>query len=66
MSDTTPIDRLKERYPSTQEHLKAIENAFMKQFNIDEVHRPQVGKAVAAAFSAGHSSMTSDDWCDAW
>lgn len=61
----TPIDKLKQKYGSAEEHLKAIEDAFMAQFALDETHRPQVQKAVRTAFHVGHRTTTTDDWCDA-
>ena len=60
----TPIDQLKPKYNGDRDHLKAIEDALMTQFSIDEVHRPQVQKAVRTAFDVGHRTTTTDDWCD--
>lgn len=61
---STPIDRLKKTYDSYPEHLKAIEDALIEQFKLTEEDRPQVKKAVSAAFDVGHRTTTTDDWCD--
>jgi len=61
----TPIECLKLKCGSANEHLKAIEDALMKQFSIDETQRAQVHQAVHAAFDVGHRTTTTDDWCDA-
>lgn len=60
----TPIDKLKKKYDSDSEHLRAIEDALMEQFNITD--REQVHKAVLAAFYVGHKTTTTDDWVDMW
>lgn len=64
MDKKTPIDSLKKKYLSHSEHLRAVEDALMEQFDISEGHRAQVTKAVRVAFSVGHGTMTTDDWCD--
>lgn len=61
----TPIDKLKKKYGSSDEHLRAITDAVVEQFGL-EADRKQVVKAVAAAFDVGHRTTTTDDWCDAW
>jgi hypothetical protein len=63
---STPIDQLKPKYRGDREHLKAIEDALMAQFSIDETHRAQVQKAVRAAFDVGHRTTTTDDWANMW
>lgn len=63
---STPIDNLKQKYRSAEEHLKAIEDALMKQFAIEDVHRQQVRTAVHEAYRVGHSTTTTDDWCNTW
>lgn len=60
----TPIDKLKDKYDSAGEHLRAIEDALMEQFNITD--REQLHKAVYAAFAVGHKTTTTDDWADFW
>lgn len=62
---STPINKLKQKYDSAGEHLRAIEDAFMAQFKLDETHRSQVRKVVHVAFDVGHRTTTTDDWCDA-
>jgi hypothetical protein len=60
----TPIDSLEAQYTTHVEHLRAVEDALMKQFNLGEQHRLQIKKAVAIAFAVGRSTTTTDDWCD--
>jgi len=60
----TPIDRLKAKYESAEEHLNAIARAIVEQFKIPEAQHAQVKKAVHAAFDVGHRTITTDDWCD--
>lgn len=64
LKEETPIDRLKNKYDSESEHLQAIEDALVEQFQIAD--RDQVRKAVYAAFDVGHKTTTTDDWADMW
>jgi hypothetical protein len=60
----SPIDRLKPKYESADQHLNAITNAIVDQFGIPEDQQGQVRKAVNEAFAVGHRTTTTDDWCD--
>jgi protein-disulfide isomerase-like protein with CxxC motif len=61
---STPIDELRKKYSSHYDHLRAIENALIAQFNIPQDQWPQVRKAVQAAYDVGRRTTTTDDWCD--
>ena len=62
---STLIDKVKSKYDSPTEHMRAIEDAVMQQFAIPEEQRAQVRKALSLAFAVGHGTTTTDDWCDA-
>ena len=62
---STLIDKVKSKYDSATEHMRAIEDAVMRQFSIPEEQRTQVRKALSLAFDVGHGTNTSDDWCNA-
>lgn len=62
----SPIDSLKQKYSSANEHLRAITDAIVKQFKLKSEDGPQVRKAVEEAFRVGHSTTTTDDWCNFW
>ena len=58
------IDQLQSKYDSTGQHLRAIEEAIIKQFSLPDSEREQVRKAVEAAYFVGRRTTTTDDWCD--
>jgi hypothetical protein len=62
----SPIDRLQNKYESARQHLNAITEAIVEQFQVTTDQRDQVRKAVEAAYSVGRGTTTTDDWCDSF
>jgi hypothetical protein len=62
----SPIDRLQNKYESARQHLNAITEALVEQFEVTTDQRDQVRKAVEAAYSVGRRTTTTDDWCDSF
>jgi hypothetical protein len=62
----SPIDSLKKKYGSASQHLAAITEAIMEQFNIPKDQEVQVRKAVEEAYDVGRRTTTTDDWCDSF
>jgi len=62
----SPIDRLQNNYESAGQHLNAITDAIVEQFEVTTDQRNQVRKAVEAAYSVGRRTTTTDDWCDSF